>query len=74
MLSMKSLQDRLDRLYEKAQSHMDEAELTASDSGDIEDMRAFNDASRQTQMANTMLNESLRAKHGITKSILDGIQ
>ncbi|MBF7143254.1 MULTISPECIES: type III secretion protein [Pseudomonas] len=74
MLSLKSLQNRLDHAYSNAQSEMDDAEMTASDSGEFEDMLAFNDASRKTQMANTILNESLRAKHGITKSIIDGIQ
>jgi hypothetical protein len=37
-------------------------------------MHAFNDASRQSQAATFILNESLRAKHGITKAIIDGIQ
>ncbi|MBD1554536.1 type III secretion protein [Pseudomonas typographi] len=74
MLSMKSLQNRLDHAYKNAQSDMDDAEMVASESGDVEDMRAFNDASSKTQVANTILNESLRAKHGITKAIIDGIQ
>lgn len=74
MLSIKSLQNRLDHLYQNAESDMEDAQMTASDSGDVEDMRAFNDASRKSQVASTMLNESLRAKHGITKAVLDGIQ
>jgi hypothetical protein len=74
MLSLKSLQNRLDHAYQHAQSEMDDAELTATDSGSVEDMRAFNDASSKTQLTNTILNESLRAKHGITKAIIDGIQ
>jgi hypothetical protein len=74
MLSMKALQNRLDHLYQDAQSDMDHAEMEASESGTVEDMMAFNDASRKTQVANTLINESLRAKHGITKAVLDGIQ
>jgi hypothetical protein len=53
---------------------MDDAAETASDSGSMEDLRAFNDASQQTTVANMILNEGLRAKHGITKAIIDGVQ
>lgn len=74
MLSIKSLQNRLDHLYQNTQSDMDDAEMAVSESGDLEDMQAFNDASGQNRMASFMLNESLRAKHGIAKAIIDGIQ
>ncbi|WP_223536943.1 type III secretion protein HrpF [Pseudomonas sp. GL-B-16] len=74
MLSMKSMQNRLDHLYQNAQTDMDDAQLAASESGDIEDLHAFSEASKTVQAATAMINESLRAKHSITKSILDGIQ
>jgi hypothetical protein len=74
MLSFKTLQNRLDHAYKNAQADTDEAAMAASDSGDVEDMHAFTDASRKTAVATTILGESLRAKHGITKAIIDGIQ
>jgi hypothetical protein len=40
----------------------------------MEDMQAFNEASKQSDVANMIMNEGLRAKHGITKAIIDGIQ
>jgi DNA-binding phage protein len=74
MLNFKALQNRLDHAYKNAQIETDDAALLASDSGDIEDMHAFTDATRKTAVASTILGESLRAKHGITKAIIDGIQ
>jgi hypothetical protein len=74
MLSIKSLQSRLDHISQNARSEVQDAQVEASESGDVEDIRAFTDASRKAQIASAMTNESLRAKHGITKSILDGIQ
>ncbi|GGM31241.1 type III secretion protein [Pseudomonas asuensis] len=74
MFNFKNLQNRLDHAYKNAQIETDYTALEASDSGDIEDMHAFNDASRKMAVASTILGESLRAKHGITKAIIDGIQ
>jgi hypothetical protein len=74
MISFKSLQNHLDHSFTRAQTNMDDAAEAASDSGSLEDMRAFNDASQQTNVANMILNEGLRAKHGITKAIIDGVQ
>lgn len=74
MISFKSLQNHLDHTYSRAQNDMDDAAEVASDSGTMEDLQAFNDASQQTNIANMILNEGLRAKHGITKAIIDGIQ
>ncbi|WP_296187449.1 type III secretion protein [Pseudomonas sp. UBA1879] len=74
MISFKSLQSHLDHSYSRAQSEMEDAAETASDSGTMEDFQAFSDATQQTNVANMILNEGLRAKHGITKAIIDGIQ
>lgn len=74
MLSMKSMQNRLDRLYQNAQSDLEDAQLAVSESGDIEDVRAFSEASQKASVASAIINEALRAKHGMTKSVLDGIQ
>jgi hypothetical protein len=71
---MKSLQSRLDHLCQSAKSELDDAQLAASESGDPEDVRAFGEAAQKVQIASSMTNESQRAKHGITKAILDGIQ
>jgi type IV secretory pathway TrbL component len=74
MLSFKALQNHLDHSFTRAQTSMDDAAMEASDSGSMEDMKAFNDASKQSDVANMIMNEGLRAKHGITKAIIDGIQ
>lgn len=74
MISFKTLQHHLDHSLSRAQGNMDDAAAQASQSGSIEDLEAFNDAQQQTDVANIALNESLRAKHGITKAIIDGIQ
>jgi len=74
MINFKTLQNRLDHTYSRAQDDMEDAAATASESGSMEDLQAFNDASQQTNVANMILNEGLRAKHGITKAIIDGIQ
>ena len=74
MISFKSLQNHLDHSYSRAQDDMQDAAETASESGTMEDLQAFSDASQQTNVANMILNEGLRAKHGITKAIIDGIQ
>lgn len=74
MISFKSLQNHLDHSFTRAQTNVDDAAEAACDSGSLEDMRAFNDASQQTNVANMILNEGLRAKHGITKAIIDGVQ
>ncbi|AYN96593.1 MULTISPECIES: type III secretion protein [Pseudomonas] len=74
MLNLKTLQNRLDHAYKSAQSEMDEASMIATDTCDVEDMRLFNEASRKSAVASTVLGESLRAKHSMTKAIIDGIQ
>lgn len=74
VINFKSLQNHLDHSLSRAQSHMEDAAMDASESGSIEDLQAFNDAQRETDVANIAVNESLRAKHGITKAIIDGIQ
>lgn len=74
MINFKSLQNHLDHSMSRAQSDMDEAAMDASESGSVEDLQAFNDAQRETDVASIAINETLRAKHGITKAIIDGIQ
>ncbi len=74
MISFNALQHHLDHSLSRAQDDMDDAAMAASESGSIEDLQAFNDAQQQTDVANIAVNESLRAKHGITKAIIDGIQ
>ncbi|MBC3954605.1 HrpF protein [Pseudomonas asturiensis] len=74
MISFKSLQNHLDNSLSRAQTDMNNAAMDASESGSIEDLQAFNEAQQQTDVASIAVNESLRAKHGITKAIIDGIQ
>jgi hypothetical protein len=74
MISFKRLQYHLDHTLSRAQDHMDTAAMQAAASGNLEDLQAFTDAQQQTDVANIAVNESLRAEHGITKAIIDGIQ
>jgi len=74
MIEFKTLQHHLDRSFTRAQTDMDDAAIDASESASPEDMQAFNDASQKVATATTLLNEGLRAKHGITKAIIDGFQ
>jgi hypothetical protein len=74
MISFKSLQNHLDHSFSRAKTNLDDAAMDASDSGSAEDMRAFNEAQQQSLVSSMMMNEGLRAKHGITKAIIDGIQ
>jgi flagellar hook-basal body complex protein FliE len=74
MISFKSMQSHVDNAFSRARTDMDDAIEGASDDPSVDDMLAFNDASQQASVANTINNESLRANHSITKAIIDGIQ
>jgi len=74
MIEFKSLEHHLDRSFARAHDEMDDAAMDASESASPEDMQAFNDASQKVATATTLMNEGLRAQHGITKAIIDGFQ
>ncbi|RON14443.1 type III secretion protein [Pseudomonas sp. FP2196] len=74
MISFKALQHRLDNSFSNSQTKTDEAALDAADSGSPEDMMAFSDAAQKMATATSVLSEGLRAQHGLTKAIIDGIQ
>ncbi len=74
MISFKSLEQRLDHNFTRSQGGTDEAALDAAESGNIEDFRAFSDAAQKMATATSVMSEGLRAEHGITKSIIDGVQ
>lgn len=74
MSSLDALRNRLDRANDRAQSDVEDALLQASESADVDDMLAYNDAARRAQLTGTVVNEELRAQHGLTKAIIDGIQ
>jgi len=74
MISFQSLQNHLDRSFSRAHGELDDAAIDASESGSVEDMQAFNEAQQHVSVANIALGECQRAKHGITKAIIDGIQ
>ncbi|WP_437883141.1 type III secretion protein [Pseudomonas sp. LRF_L74] len=74
MSSLDALRNRLDRANDRAQSEVEDALLQASESADVDDMLAYNDAARRAQLTGTVVTEELRAQHGLTKAIIDGIQ
>ncbi|KAF1006979.1 MAG: hypothetical protein GAK32_02377 [Pseudomonas fluorescens] len=74
MISFKSLQTHLEHNFTRNQGSTDEAALDAEDTASPEDFRAFADAAQKMATTTSVMNEGLRAQHGITKSIFDGIQ
>ncbi|PKM32746.1 MAG: type III secretion protein [Gammaproteobacteria bacterium HGW-Gammaproteobacteria-12] len=74
MSSLEALRNRLDRAQESAARNKDEALLQAAESADINDMHAYNEAARKAQLVSSVVSEELRAQHGLTKAIIDGIQ
>ncbi len=74
MISFKALQHRLDHSFTHNQTGTDDAAIAAAESGSVEDMRAFTDAAQRMATATSVMSEGLRAQHGLTKSIIDGIQ
>ena len=74
MISFKSLENHLDHNFTRSEGGTDAAAIEAADSGNIEDFRAFSDAAQKMATATSVMSEGLRAEHGITKSIIDGIQ
>lgn len=74
MINFKSLQNQLESNFTNTYDKVNEAALTAAESGSIEDMRAFATASQSMSTATAVLGEGMRAHHGMTKAIIDGIQ
>lgn len=74
MSSLEALRNRLDRAQELATRDKDDALQLAAETADIGDMQAYNEAARRAQLVSTVVSEELRAQHGLTKAIIDGIQ
>lgn len=74
MISFKALQHQLDNSVAHSQSGLDDAAMDAAESGSPEDFRAFSDAAQKMATSTSVMSEGLRAEHGLTKSIIDGIQ
>ncbi|KAA8712070.1 type III secretion protein [Pseudomonas cannabina] len=74
MISFKSLQNHLDHSLSRANSELEDTAMDASESGSVEDVKAFTDAQQQLSVANLAASECLRVKHSSTKAIIDGIQ
>nr|AAC34754.1 HrpF [Pseudomonas syringae pv. tomato] len=74
MISFNSLQRHLDNSVSRAHTNMDQAAMEASESGTVEDLQAFTMSQQQVDVAGIAVNECLRAKHGINKAVIDGIQ
>lgn len=74
MINFKSIQSQLENNFSNAHEKANEAALAAADSGNIEDIRAFAQASQSVATATVVMGEGMRAHHGMTKAIIDGIQ
>jgi hypothetical protein len=74
MLNFESLRGSLARQMHQADMDLEDAATVASESGTLEDMKAFSEATRGVASASFVMTEAQRADHGITKAILDGIQ
>lgn len=74
MINFKSLQSQLENNFSNAHGKVDDAALAAADGGNMEDFRAFAQASQSMATATVVMGEGMRAQHGMTKAIIDGIQ
>lgn len=74
MINFKSVQNQLENNFSKAHETANDAALAAAESGNIEDIRAFAQASQSVATATVVMGEGMRAHHGMTKAIIDGIQ
>ncbi|SDH58450.1 HrpF protein [Pseudomonas flavescens] len=74
MTSINALRNGLDRVNKEAKEGMMDALHQAMDTACVDDINAYNDAARRAQLTGAMVGEELRAQHGLTKAIIDGIQ
>ncbi|GLX14966.1 type III secretion protein [Pseudomonas straminea] len=74
MTSINALRNSLDRAHQNAKSGLEDALGQVVDTGSLEDFEAYTDAARRAQLTGTVVGEELRAQHGLTKAIIDGIQ
>lgn len=74
MSTINALRNSLDRANQNAKSGMYEAMQQAAETCSPEDFDAYNDAARRAQVTGTLVAEELRAQHGLTKAIIDGVQ
>ncbi|AVU76716.1 type III secretion protein [Pseudomonas sp. FP1154] len=74
MINSKSLLNQLENNFSNAIGNYDDAAMNAAESADVEDMRAFVQATQSLSTAATVMSEGMRAHHGMNKAIIDGIQ
>ena len=74
MINFKSLQNQLENNFSNASDNVDEAAINVAESGNLEDMRAFVQATQSMGITTVVLGEGMRAHHSMTKAIIDGIQ
>ena len=74
MSSINALRNSLDRAHQNARSGVEEALHQVIETGSMEDFEAYTDAARRMQLTGSVVGEELRAQHGLTKAIIDGIQ
>lgn len=74
MSSINALRNSLDRAHQNAKSGLEDALREVVETGSIEDFEAYIDASHRVQLTGSVVGEELRAQHGLTRAIIDGIQ
>ncbi|MBC3950381.1 type III secretion protein [Pseudomonas moraviensis] len=73
-MSTNALERRLDNNYDRASRNYEYASEAAADDPSVENMQAIFEETMNTTSANFALTQALSAKHGMTKSVLDGFQ
>jgi hypothetical protein len=69
-----ALERKLDNNYDRATRDYNSATQAASDDPGAENMQAIFEESLRMTSANFALGQAMKAKHAITKSVLDGFQ
>jgi hypothetical protein len=69
-----ALERKLDNNFDRAARSYDAVSEAAADDPGVENMQAMFEESLRTSSANYALGQAMKAKHGITKSVLDGFQ
>ncbi len=73
-MSMNSLERRLDHNLDRANRSYEYVTQAAADDPTVENMQAIFEETMKTSSANFAVNQAFKAKHNLTKTVLDGFQ
>lgn len=73
-MSFESVQRRLDSVFQRSQSQLDETAVRAAEGASLEDISAFTDAMMQHTRANWAVSRIGSMQHNLSKAILNEIR